>query len=418
MFYSIRKYLFLFFLLQLFGCYSSSQLKQTDYTYLYDQDQKLITPQIKIFHHAADSSRLFFQIQSKDVLYGKLQNDTDLTTRVLMRYKIYDYDSKNLLVDSATLAFIDRGQNPSVTSLEGSATAFLPAGKLYKMKLYFRDEYKDLNTVYEYLFDKRLNGNQEFFLLKQKGEILYNSIALENTEITIVKSPLISEEYFELDSLHHVFKMTPPPFIKNVPQENLEFEFRRSVILKDSITVHDLGNVNRLIPRDSNLVRLHFFYFEDEFPYIGNLEQMVDPIRYISTTSEFKKVKNSVNLKKEVDQFWLKIGKDENTAKELIRTYYSRVEMANLNFSSYKEGWKTDRGIIFIVYGQPTNIYKDIFKEVWTYGEENNILSVKFTFQKIRSEESNNIYILNRDEDFKSNWYRAVDDWRQGRVNS
>ena len=114
----------------------------------------------------------------------------------------------------------------------------------------------------------------------------------------------------------------------------------------------------------------------------------------------------------------MKIGKDENTAKSLIREYYKRVEIANRYFGTYREGWKTDRGIIFIVYGQPSTIYKDLNSESWIYGEENNILSVKFTFRKIRSEESDNIFILQRSEDYKSNWYRAVDDWRQGRINS
>ena len=411
-------YIFIVGLAIILGCYSSSRTNQTDYTYLYNPEQELITPQVKIFHHSADSSRLYFRIHSKDVLYGKLRNDTHLTSRILMRYRIYDYEAKDKLIDSTTLAFIDHGEGTTNDLLEGAATAYLPLGKVYRMRLYFRDEYKDLNTVYEYLFDKRENGNEEFYLLKQDGEIVYNSIVLSDANVTVIKSPLIQEERYELDSLNHNFKMTPPPFIVKSKGEELNFKYRSAVNLKDSTMISGIANINRLIPTDTTLVRLHFFRFKEDFPYVNKLDKMVDPIRYISTTSEFKKVKNAVNQKKEIDNFWLKIGKDENTAKSLIREYYSRVEITNLNFSSYKEGWKTDRGIIFIVYGQPTSIYKDIHKEVWTYGEDNNILSVKFTFRKIRTEESNNIYVLVRDEDFKSNWYRAVDDWRQGRVNS
>ncbi len=411
-------YLFFLGIVGFIGCYSSSNLSKLDYTYLYDPEQKLIVPQVKIYHHEEDSSQLYFKILSRDVLYGKLRNDSGLTTRVLVRYRIFEEGEKEQLVDSTTLAFIDRGQDENVEYLEGRSTAYLPLGRIYRMKLYFRDEYKDLNTIYEYIFDKRLNGNQEFYLIKQNNEVLYNSIALTDDPVTIVKSPLLHTYNFEIDSLYHIFRMTPPPFIDKVLSEELAFRFRERVEFNDSIVIDDLANVNRLIPLDSVFLRLHLFKFQEGFPLVNTTEKMVDPIRYISTTSEYKRVKNAVNQKKEVESFWLKIGKDENTAKLLIREYYSRVEIANHNFSSYKEGWKTDRGIIFIVYGQPTNIFKDANKEIWTYGEENNILSVKFVFRKIRSEESNNIYLLQRDPDFKSNWYRAVDDWRQGRVNS
>ena len=412
------KYLVFIGVIFLMSCFSSGNISQVDYTYLYDPEQKLITPQIKVFHHTKDSSKLFFRIHNRDVLYGRLRNDTSLTSRILMRYKLYDYAAKDKLIDSTTLAFSDKGNNDSPYYLEGNTTAYMPLGKIYKIRLHFRDEYKDLNTIYEFLFDKRANGNAEFYLLKQKNGILYNGIAYSEDPVTVIKSPLISETDFILDSVYHSFKMAPPPFIENVNGDELKFTSREQVNFQDSLEISEIANISRLSPLDSQLLRLHFFRFEEGFPYVNNVGQMIDPIRYISTTSEFKKVKNAVNQKKELDQFWLKIGKDENTAKALIREYYSRVEIANLSFSSYKEGWKTDRGIIFIVNGHPTYIHKDIHKEVWTYGEENNILSVKFTFKKIRTEESNNIFVLQRDEDFKSNWYRAVDDWRQGRVNS
>lgn len=409
---------FVFILSLLIGCYSGGQLSQADYTYLYDPEQRLIKPEIKVYHNSQDSSELYFRIKTDDILYGRLQNDSDLTTRLLMRYRIFDYENKDQLIDSSTLAFIDRGFDPNTAYVQGKSSIYMPSGKLYRLRIHFRDEYKDLNTVYEYLFDKRLNGNHEFYLIKQGAEIVFSPVLNQRGGITIFKSPLIKASRFEMDSLSYNFKMTPPPFIEKVNSEELNFQFGETINFEDSINLRYIAGINRLIPYDSSLLRFHFFYFHKSYPYISQQEQMIEPIRYISTTSEYKTIVNGLNQKKEIDQFWLKIGKDENTARALIKEYYSRVEIANQNFTTYKEGWKTDRGIIFIVYGQPTTIKKDLNKESWIYGEENNILSVKFVFRKIRSEESDNIFVLERSEDFKSNWYRAVDDWRQGRISS
>jgi hypothetical protein len=77
---------------------------------------------------------------------------------------------------------------------------------------------------------------------------------------------------------------------------------------------------------------------------------------------------------------------------------------------------ETDRGIIYIVYGQPYQVIKTQNKEIWFYGEENNILSVKFEFNRVETDWSNNDFELNKDVNYKNNWYRAVDAWRQGRI--
>ena len=143
---------------------------------------------------------------------------------------------------------------------------------------------------------------------------------------------------------------------------------------------------------------------------------MIEPLRYITTTKEYNQLKNAANIKREIDNFWLKIGGSAEKAEKMLRLYYQRVQMANEKFTSFKEGWKTDRGIIYIVYGQPTNIYKGISSETWVYGEENNILSIKFQFNRKTDARTNNRFDLIRNPDFKNNWYRAVDQWRQGKV--
>ena len=143
---------------------------------------------------------------------------------------------------------------------------------------------------------------------------------------------------------------------------------------------------------------------------------MVEPMRYITTKKEFTFLYESEDKKAAVDKFWLDVAGSSERARTLIREYFNRVESSNHYFTSYMEGWKTDRGIIYIIYGSPNVIYKGKDYENWIYGEENNVMSVSFTFSKVNNPISNNDYQLNRSSSYKNTWFRAVDSWRSGRV--
>jgi GWxTD domain-containing protein len=125
---------------------------------------------------------------------------------------------------------------------------------------------------------------------------------------------------------------------------------------------------------------------------------------------------NNRNTKAAVDSFWIAAGGSQDRARELIRKFYNRVEDSNKYFSSYLEGWKSDRGLVYIVYGPPNIVYKSSDSENWIYGEENNFNSLSFTFLKVINPFTDNDYRLERSQIFKTSWMNAVEMWRQGRV--
>ena len=124
------------------------------------------------------------------------------------------------------------------------------------------------------------------------------------------------------------------------------------------------------------------------------------------------------NFKTAVDSFWLYAGGSHDRARELVRKYYHRVEDANDFFSSYIEGWRTDRGLIYIVYGPPNIVYKSSNSENWVYGAENNFNSLTFSFLKVINPFTDNDYRLERSQFLKKSWFNSVEMWRQGRVHA
>ena len=81
---------------------------------------------------------------------------------------------------------------------------------------------------------------------------------------------------------------------------------------------------------------------------------------------------NAEDKKLALDKFWLAKAGSEERGKELIRKYYNRVQDANNYFSSYTEGWRTDRGMISIIFGKPNVVTRTRREEIWSYGEEPN----------------------------------------------
>ena len=398
---------------------SSTSSNRYDYTYLYDDNQKLISPKFKIFHNNDDSTTLHYQLKSSNILYGKVIGDSLLKARVLVKYKVYGDKNRKIIIDSATVPLVNYGGNNENRLLQGRLLMKVPKGNIYPLEVRYRDANKDLNVVYQLQIDKRDNLNKQYFLLREGGKILIDPIISNQREVTIQKSSSLNIDQSLLDFSTQDYSMTPPPFAENsVAYSDITVDSSRNIsFTNNKASINSYSTINRLrVNHEGKRGVFYFYHYYDGYPEITEVEHLILPIRYISTSSEYKKVKNAVNYKKAIDAFWIELAKDEDKAKKMIKEYYQRVEISNEYFSSYKEGWKTDRGIIYIVYGTPSTIYKNTNKETWIYGEENNILSVKFEFLNTENKRSNNDYRLIRSSDYKSNWYRAVDMWRQGKI--
>ena len=163
----------------------------------------------------------------------------------------------------------------------------------------------------------------------------------------------------------------------------------------------------------TNTDGLTIYQFYDGFPIVKTPIEMIYPLRYLSTKKEYEEITQSVDYKTAVDKFWLEIAGNPDRAISLIKKYYTAVKDANRFFTSYVEGWRTDRGMIYTIYGPPTTVYRSSKTETWIYGESGILLSLKFIFDKIENPLTENDYVLKRDPDMKATWFDAVSNWRR-----
>lgn len=119
---------------------------------------------------------------------------------------------------------------------------------------------------------------------------------------------------------------------------------------------------------------------------ITDLDKAVDQLIYIASSKEIDFIKDATTVEEKLKRylaFWKKLDPTPETEdNEIFDEYYRRIEYANEHFSHYVEGWKTDRGMVFILLGSPDNVDRHPFDldskpyEVWEYYN----LNQSFTF--------------------------------------
>jgi len=113
---------------------------------------------------------------------------------------------------------------------------------------------------------------------------------------------------------------------------------------------------------------------------INDLDVAIDELMYVASKDEMDSLRSVAGEQKREAflSFWKKRDPTKETdVNELMQEYYQRIDFANKNFSHYVDGWKTDRGNVYVVFGEPSNIERhplDIDAkpyEVWTYYDQN-----------------------------------------------
>lgn len=154
----------------------------------------------------------------------------------------------------------------------------------------------------------------------------------------------------------------------------------------------------------------------EAFPKVQDWKEMVDMVTYISTRKEHETLLLAQDKKKALDEYWLNLTRNPEVAKELIRNYFRMVEFANILFTDFKEGWKTDRGMVFIVMGPPQEVNFYLDREVWSYSGIDDNSKIRFTFARTKTILTPHYYTLNRSRAYQPVWFKNISQWRSGRM--
>ena len=150
------------------------------------------------------------------------------------------------------------------------------------------------------------------------------------------------------------------------------------------------------------------------YPKLRRIDDLAKSILYLCKKEEYDKIQSASDTKKEFDRFWVSVVSSEDRARSILKRYFNHVRYANAYFTNYKEGWRTDRGMIYIIYGNPKEVIRSDDKEIWIYtinGKKQN-----FNFAKVPNLFVQHHYVLIRDKDLSKVWLNQVGIWRKGNM--
>ncbi len=119
--------------------------------------------------------------------------------------------------------------------------------------------------------------------------------------------------------------------------------------------------------------------------FIRDINEAIDQMKYILTPEERKQLSKSHKNDKEAlfYKFWKERDPSpETNENEIMDQYYVRVAYANEHFTSFLPGWRSDMGMIYILFGPPDDIERTFMssnrnaRHTWHYYRINR----SFTF--------------------------------------
>ncbi|MEX2479152.1 MAG: GWxTD domain-containing protein [Gracilimonas sp.] len=158
------------------------------------------------------------------------------------------------------------------------------------------------------------------------------------------------------------------------------------------------------------------------YPSLKTSKELAAPLYYLMSDKKYDRlmaINDSDSLKRAIDRFWLSNIGNSIKAKEIVSMYYQRVEEANKQFSNFKEGWKTDPGMMYILFGPPWYVDRFSNEMTWSYSYNRDDPEKTFVFTRPKLKTKYypfDNYILERTTYYYTVQYSQIERWKNGSI--
>ncbi|HEY8938134.1 MAG TPA: GWxTD domain-containing protein [Cyclobacteriaceae bacterium] len=370
---------------------SAQNLRDINYSYLYNGSTGFSFDLAPI--RQTDGWTVFFRLQLSDTTYSI----NAYTIQWDKREQLTDKEGSTISSDQITLASAKLSQT-------GNLKFGLSTNQQIIVAKVINNTTKRAWIFYTVLFpDHSVNS----YLQSADGDFIFEPYINVNKSVAL--HGFKEDESVIVSYYNDAFPAAAPAFSEGLARVN-------AAIKPDSIftlTNAQLTSFSKkglyLVQKDTTTVEGFAFRVEDGYPKFKHIQDLVGPFVYVCAKDEYDKLRMAGNDKKQFDKNVLAITRDTDRAREFMKTYFNRAEVANHLFTSYKEGWKTDRGMTYLIYGPPPTVYKFADREVWSYGRTD------FSFAKSSTLFDPDNYVLIRNKKYATEWYEKVDLIRNSR---
>jgi GWxTD domain-containing protein len=418
------KFLILLFALVLWACASTKRVvEQQNQASIYNPGSSYLHPDYLIFHQNEIASQLILKLNQNELLFNQANPEHSIQALIKLHFELIDITdnpfNKSIADSATTIKKIEKVPEKNLMVF----TFYLKAqyGKIYSLRVILTDLLRNVKQQ-NYVSVNKLNkySGQNFKVISRLNELpIFRNFVIPNEPVRVITNQPEIASYF-VKYQKDLTSLPPPPFSV---QKEPNFTFRADSIWKINYSsqqslIFSYPGLYLIQTDTTKADGLFITNLGKSFPKVTEPDKMIPPLEYLTTTSEIDSLRKSDNSKLVVDNFWYKAAGNLDMAREMIRIYYNRMFYANLFFTSYKEGWKTDRGMIYLIFGPPSYITKNAVRETWEYFVKQDGSNLTISFDKTPSPYSENHYIMQRGDAYSRFWRTAVGAWRKGKAYS
>jgi hypothetical protein len=207
--------LLLALIIGLASCSTKSTFQSGSYKYLYDYESRTLHPDYVLYHFSDDSTKIFFRINSQELLYARPTSQSPFTAKLQISCKMSNESGS----DTTSITITDPAKERNGW-LIGSFNIKLPVG-YWNMLIECTDLTRGLTQSHYLSTDKssRFSAHNYLFRLKSSDEPIFGNVTSINKEVIFE-----SARNTNLGRKPHVMmmdnegKLPPPPFSSNRPE--------------------------------------------------------------------------------------------------------------------------------------------------------------------------------------------------------
>ncbi|MFT6827046.1 MAG: GWxTD domain-containing protein [Roseivirga sp.] len=402
-----RLIIFSLFLFSSFGLFSQSRMSSADISYLYNQNHEFLV----------------------DYRLAQNENQVQVYVRFILNsgiVKISDYeltfDVRSSYIDERHVAATKRLDSSSVvgTGFREFVYAFGFERKSDQNLIVL--EINNIARGKNFVMDIPISAkegvsNQPFLIFEEKRDVPYFSKFINLDQTVRLVNVFGNKGKYEIKGVLNNKSVALPPFDNSEPNttSKIEIDTLYGAIEAESFSFSTPGfyEINEFSDPNNKLGILVTDAF---YPYFNRYDNMIQPLIFITTTDEFKDMRKADNVRDAFEDFVMnRFSGSSKMSQEFVKYYYKRIRDAAHLFTTNKEGWKTDRGMVYQIYGNPIQVFRNENTELWVFTSPNGNRT-RFIFDVISGEANLLEFSLIRGNKYKESWMDAVTGWRSGKI--
>ncbi len=387
--------------------FSQSRMSSADVSFLYNQDHEFL-----IDHRLAqDGNRV--KVYVRFILNSGVVKISDYEIQYDIRDSYIDERHVNSATRLDSASLIATGFREFIYSFEFEKT---PDQSLIVVEV--NNMLRNRKFLIDIPIEKSENAqNQPFLIFEAQRNVPYFSRFINLDQSVRLVNVFGNDGKYQIQGVVNNQAVAIPTFDEGRIQASSKIEIDtlygsiEGEIIKFSTPGYYVINDSKEPSNEMGVLVTDPFY-----PYFGQFEKMVEPLIFISTNDEFKNLRTARDARTAFEDFvTTRISNGGRIAQDFVKYYYRRVRKSAHLFTSNKDGWKTDRGMVYQIYGNPLQVFRNEKQELWVFSAPNGG-RIRFNFEIVSEENNLLIHRLIRENKFKDSWVDAVTSWRSGKV--